>query len=144
MKKLYSIFILTVFFSLFNTSFAAISTPTTVSGIQAKASKPEVFKPTKADLKSMSIAEIEAKMGHKLTWKQKLAVKLLRKKGGDGSFGIGFALGFFLGILGVLIAYFAFDDEEKTRKGAWWGMGAALLLYILVLGLFWSTFFAVM
>ena len=130
MKKLYSIFILTVFFSLFNQSYAVISTTAPIAGMNAAttpAAKPAI------DIKKMSIAEVETILGHKLTWKQKLAMKLAKKRGGDdGSFGIGFLLGFFLGIVGILIAYFAFEDEAKTRKGAWWGFGVAMLLVIAI------------
>ena len=130
MKKLYSIFILTVFFSLFNNSYAVISTTAPVTGLStttSPAAKPVI------DIKKMSIAQVEAVLGHKLNWKQKLAMKLAKKRGGDdGSFGIGFLLGFFLGIVGVLIAYFAFEDQAKTRKGSWWGFGIGLLLYIVI------------
>ena len=129
MKKLYSIFILTVFFSLFNQSYAVISTTTPVAGMSAATTpaKPAI------DIKKMSIAEVETILGHKLTWKQKLAMKLAKKRGGDdGSFGIGFLLGFFLGIVGVIIAYVAFEDEKKTRKGAWWGLITTILLVLIV------------
>ena len=130
MKKLYSIFILTVFFSLFNNSYAVINTTSPVVGINAKATT--ATKPV-IDIKKMSIAQVETALGHKLNWKQKLAMKLAKKRGGDdGSFGIGFLLGFFLGIIGVLIAYFAFVDQAKTRKGSWWGLGVGLLLYIII------------
>ena len=130
MKKLYSIFILTVFFSLFNQSYAVISTTAPIAGMNAAttpAAKPAI------DIKKMSIAEVETILGHKLTWKQKLAMKLAKKRGGDdGSFGIGFLLGFFLGIVGVIIAYVAFEDEKKTRKGAWWGLITTILLVLIV------------
>ena len=137
MKKLYSIFILTVFFSLFNQSYAVISTTAPIAGMNAAttpAAKPAI------DIKKMSIAEMETALGHKLTWKQKLAMKLAKAKGGgDGSFGIGFLLGFFLGIIGVLIAYFAFEDQAKTRKGAWWGLGVAVLISIIIIAIAFSA-----
>ena len=83
---------------------------------------------------------METALGHKLTWKQKLAMKLAKAKGGgDGSFGIGFLLGFFLGIIGVLIAYFAFEDQAKTRKGAWWGLGVAVLISIIIIAIAFSA-----
>jgi uncharacterized membrane protein YeaQ/YmgE (transglycosylase-associated protein family) len=131
MKKLYAIFMLTVFFSLFNNSYAAISTPSAALGMRV--STPTVTKPTKLDLSKLSIAEIEAKLGHKLTWKQKLAVKLAKAKGGDGNFGKGFLLGFFVGIVGVILAYVIFEDEVKTRKGAWWGFAINAIIGIIFL-----------
>jgi hypothetical protein len=130
MKKLYSIFILTVLFSLFNSSYAIISTPNAALGLNT--TKTEAGHPSKVDVKTLTIAEMEAKLGHKLTWKQKLAMKLMKKRGGgDGSFGIGFVLGFFLGLIGVLIAYLAFEDETKTIKGSWWGFGVWAIIVII-------------
>ena len=135
MKKLYSILTLVFLLTMFNNSYAIINTPSTTAGMSVAATTPKATagKPTKAEIATLTVAEMEAKLGHKLNWKQKLAMKIAKKRGGgDGSFGIGFALGFFLGILGVLIAYFAFEDEEKTRKGAWWGFGASLLIFIII------------
>lgn len=131
MKKLYSIFILTVLFSLFNSSYAIISTPNAALGLNT--TKTEAGRPSKVDIKTLTIAEMEAKLGHKLTWKQKLAMKLTKKgSGGDGSFGIGFVLGFFVGLIGVLIAYLAFEDEKDTIRGAWWGFGVSAIIGIII------------
>lgn len=130
MKKLYSIFALTVFFSLFNNSYAVINTPSTVLGMSIAATP--AAKPNTLDLKKMSIAQMETALGHKLTWKQKLAMKIAKAKDSEGSFGIGFLLGFFLGLIGVIIAYVAFEGEKKTRKGAWWGLITTLLLTLIL------------
>jgi Na+(H+)/acetate symporter ActP len=136
MKKLYSILTLVFLLTMFNNSYAIINTPSTTLSVATTTPKAKPVKVTKAEIATLTVAEMEAKLGQKLTWKQKLAMKLAKKRGGgDGSFGIGFLLGFFLGIIGVLIAYFAFEDEEQTRKGAWWGLGAAILLYILIFAL---------
>ena len=135
MKKLYSILTLVFLLTMFNNSYAIINTPSTTAGMSVAATTPKATagKPTKVEIATLTVAEMEAKLGHKLNWKQKLAMKLAKKRGGgDGSFGIGFALGFFLGFIGVLIAYFAFEDEEQTRKGAWWGLASAVLLYIII------------
>ena len=129
MKKLYSILTLVFLLTMFNNSYAIINTPG-MSVVTTPTTK--VTKPTKAEIATMTVAQMEAKLGHKLTWKQKLALKLAKRGGDDGSFGIGFLLGFFLGIIGVLIAYFAFEDEAATRKGAWWGFGATLILTIII------------
>lgn len=48
----------------------------------------------------------------------------------------GFALGFLLGIIGVLIAYIINDDKKRNRvKWSWIGLGAAVVLYLLFLAL---------
>ena len=54
---------------------------------------------------------------------------------GDSGFHVGgFALGFLLGLIGVLIAYLINDDKKRNRiKWAWIGLGGAILLYILFL-----------
>lgn len=133
MKKLYSILTLVFLLTMFNNSYAIISTPSTASVVATTTPKAKTVKVTKAEIATLTVAQMEEKLGHKLNWKQKLAMKIAKKRGGDdGSFGIGFLLGFFLGVIGVLIAYFAFEDEEQTRKGAWWGLGAAVLLVLLL------------
>jgi hypothetical protein len=60
------------------------------------------------------------------------------KKSGESGFHIGgFALGFLLGLIGVLIAYLINDDYKRNRvKWAWIGLGAwiAILLVIIAAG----------
>jgi hypothetical protein len=53
----------------------------------------------------------------------------------EGFHGLGFVLGFFLGILGVLLAYVINDDEDKRNrvKWAWLGFGIGALLYIILI-----------
>jgi hypothetical protein len=108
-----------------------------------------------SDILTLNVKDMETKLGRKMSWKEKGAFKLAKyrfqraeKKGklaaefaksSDGSIGIGFALGFFLGFIGVLIAYLAFKDEAKTIKGSWYGLGAAALLYIIFLVIFLSA-----
>ena len=50
----------------------------------------------------------------------------------EGSIGIGFLLGFFLSLIGVLIAYAL--DKKRTIKGAWIGflvsIGGGLIFVI--------------
>jgi hypothetical protein len=64
---------------------------------------------------------------------QKLA-KFSKKADGGGFHGGGFALGFFLGLIGVLIAYVAFSDDNKARriKWSWLGLVGAILFSILL------------
>jgi hypothetical protein len=85
--------------------------------------------------------EIEAKKGSKLNWKEKLAFKLLKKKveskmKPDGKKKtkaidvVGFILGFLLGLIGVLLAYII--DKEKYIPSAWYGFLAAVVLYLVL------------
>jgi hypothetical protein len=96
------------------------------------------------DLRNLSVKEIEAKIGHDLTWKQKLAIKVLKSKAIKAEKHpekpavstnniIGFLLGLLLSIIGVLITYVAFQGENSTIRSAWIGFAIGLLLYILVL-----------
>jgi hypothetical protein len=72
----------------------------------------------------------------------KLLAKFNKKADGGGFHLGGFALGFFLGLIGVLIAYVAFNDDLKSQriKWAWLGvLGAIVLSLILVLAVFNSA-----
>jgi len=52
----------------------------------------------------------------------------------------GFALGFFVGLTGVLIAYLIKDDFKRNRvKWAWIGFGIGLVLAIIFLAAFYSS-----
>lgn len=86
------------------------------------------FKITQRELRN-SINNDGTLNGKKLN---KLANKMAA---GDSGFNLGgFALGFLLGLIGVLIAYVISDDEKAARtKWAWIGFGAALVIYLLVL-----------
>jgi hypothetical protein len=59
--------------------------------------------------------------------------KALAKADGAGGFHLGgFALGFLLFIIGVLIAYLINDDKKAQRvKWAWIGFGVVLVIYLL-------------
>jgi hypothetical protein len=64
--------------------------------------------------------------------------KYLQKSSGDGSSGFhlgGFALGFLLGLIGVLIAYVAFKDDNKQNriKWAWIGTAVVVLLNLIII-----------
>jgi hypothetical protein len=62
-------------------------------------------------------------------------IKKLFAKGGEGASGFhagGFALGLFLSLIGVLIAYLIKDEYESNRKTwAWVGFAAWLVLFLL-------------
>ena len=105
------------------------------------------------DLSTISIKEYEQlsgrhlgmfdRMGFKKAQKQlrkNIAVdgtlkgKLAKRVDGEGFSIGGFALGFFLGLIGVLIAYVAFSDEGKSNriKWSWIGLAAFVVLWIVL------------
>ena len=105
---------------------------------------------------TMTFNEYETGLGHKASRLEKFAFERMQKKsvkmldengnlrskyarkfnrmyeGSGGSFIGGFALGFFLGAIGLLLAYLAFKDgdHKKRIKGAWWGFGVATILFV--------------
>jgi hypothetical protein len=70
------------------------------------------------------------------TVKQDVARKLAKGMA-DGTSGFhlgGFALGFLVGLIGVLIAYLLDDDKKSNRvKWAWIGLAAAIVFYLLLI-----------
>lgn len=138
MKKIFTILLLCVGTFLASTTYASVSTASAAGTTNVEESAKLDIK----DLKTMSVKEIEAKIGHELTWKQKVAIKMLKNKAakaeehpdrpaGNGSTFIGFLFGFLLGLIGVLITYIAFKGEKDTIKGAWIGCAAVVLLILL-------------
>jgi steroid 5-alpha reductase family enzyme len=105
---------------------------------------------------ALTPAKVSEMTGRKMTLNQKINLKLTQrlvkkqlKKGNDvnmvemakradsGSFNWGAAaLGFFLGLIGVLIVYLAFkNDKEAARKAGWIGFAVGLalaLIFILI------------
>lgn len=71
------------------------------------------------------------------TIKSKAIKKYANKMAADGETGFhlgGFALGFFVGLIGVLIAYLINDDYKRNRvKWAWIGWGIFVVLYVILL-----------
>ena len=139
MKNFVTIFVLALCLFVTNSSSAALETRTSTVTEKASVSSPAKVEITMADIRTLSIKEIEAKAGHKFTWKQKLGLKLAKNKfkkdaskDPDGSVGIGFLLGFFAGAIGVLVAYLAFKEEKKTIKGAWYGLLASVALSLIL------------
>lgn len=109
------------------------------------------------DLSMMRIKEVEQVSGRKMTFGDRMTFKAaqrqlkknisadgtinsksfakkVKKVNGESGFHIGgFALGFLLGLIGVLIAYLINDDKKSTRvKWAWIGLGVVVLLAILL------------
>lgn len=58
------------------------------------------------------------------------------KRANDGRTGFhlgGFALGFFVGLIGVIIAYIIEDDKKRNRvKWAWLGLAAGVVLSLII------------
>ena len=110
------------------------------------------------DLSTINVKDFENISGRHLKFFDRLGFKLAQKKlrnsinadgtidnkklnkflnQGDHSTGFhlgGFALGFLVGLIGVLIAYLINDDNKQNRvKWAWIGFGIAIVLYLIVL-----------
>ena len=110
------------------------------------------------NLSTIDVKDFENLSGRHLKFFDRLGFKLAQKKlrnsinadgtidnkklnkflnQGDHSTGFhlgGFALGFLVGLIGVLIAYLINDDNKQNRvKWAWIGFGIAIVLYLIVL-----------
>jgi hypothetical protein len=109
------------------------------------------------ELANIKVADLEKLTGKKMRWIDRMQFKLAQRKlrhsineDGivtnkklaamgrktlDGETGFhfgGFALGFFLGLIGVLIAYLINDDKKSNRvKWAWIGVGVIVVIVIL-------------
>jgi hypothetical protein len=110
------------------------------------------------DLSHMKVREVESLTGQKMKLADKIGFKMAQKelarsiaddgtidsqklnklaakKADGGGFHIGgFALGFFLGLIGVLIAYLINDDLKRSRvKWAWLGLLTIFLLDLILI-----------
>jgi len=61
--------------------------------------------------------------------------KFIKKVDGEIGFHLGgFALGFLLGLIGIIIAYIIKDEKRRNRiKWAWIGFGIYVVLYLIIL-----------
>ena len=106
-------------------------------------------------LSTISMDDMEELTGRKMNWAEKFAFKSGQRKlqrgiaadgtitskklnkvaapmaGGGFHFG-GFALGFFLGLIGVLIAYLI-KDEKKSRRVTWSWIGLLVIVALIVI-----------
>ena len=112
------------------------------------------------DLSKISVKEFQELTGRKMSFADKVAFKVAQKKvrdninrdgtidnkkiqkamnsrskGGESGFHFGgFALGFFLGLIGVLVAYLINDDYKRNRvKWSWIGLAIAVVLNIILI-----------
>lgn len=157
MKKFLLLF--TVVLLISAPQFAAVSPEKTKSG-GPKAS--ELFLPIGStgnkislqDLSEISRKDFEQLSGHKMRGGQKIAFKLAQKKlrgmidengivknktlkkaaaaDGNGFHIGGFALGFLLGLIGVLIAYLI-NDDKKSKRVKWAWIGVAFWVVIVLI-----------
>jgi len=76
--------------------------------------------------------KVRSGINHDGTISNKRVENFLNQRSGETGFHIGgFALGFFLGAIGIVIAYVLNDDYKRNRvKWAWIGFGTFLVLYI--------------
>jgi hypothetical protein len=120
-----------------------------------------------AQLATISLADFQALTGRKMNVVQRINFRMAQnkirksiatdgtiknrkiasfftKKGGAGETGFhigGFALGFLLGLIGVLIAYMINDDYKRNRiKWAWIGWGIFVVLYLILIVALLSTY----
>jgi hypothetical protein len=108
------------------------------------------------DLATIKVQDLENFTGKKMRFIDRIGFKLSQKKlrssirpdgtinnkrfnrafrrGGESGFHFGgFALGFFLGLIGLLIAYLIKDDYKANRvKWAWIGWGIWLVIWLAV------------
>lgn len=162
-KKILSLFVVVFAFATVH-AFTSV-TPTTTSPLATEVMIP-VGKTGKfismAELATISPKNFADLSGTKMNLIQKAGFKLSQKqlkksinadgtinskklnkflqKGEGGGFHLGgFALGFLLGLIGVLIAYVAFSDDLKSQriKWSWIGLAAAVVLsLVLILAVF--------
>jgi hypothetical protein len=114
----------------------------------------ELSKITKSDLEKMTgrkMSGIQAlafkgaqkKMNKGIDDKGIVTSKKMKKMFVDGETGFhlgGFALGFFLGLIGVLVAYILKDDySANRRKWAWIGLGAGVILSIILFAIVFKS-----
>jgi hypothetical protein len=82
----------------------------------------------------MAMKKLKNSIADDGTVTNKKVAKAFADKGTDGSSIGGFALGFLVGLIGVLIAYLINDNKKSNRvKWAWIGFGVVLVIYLLVL-----------
>ncbi len=158
MRKLIIVLLAVVFnFSSNAAGFISVPVDATDNSKAGKASTVEMLAQIDAKtFAALTPAKFSEITGQKMTLTQKVALKIVQrevkkelKKGHDvnmtevakraagGSFNWGAAaLGFFLGLIGVLIVYLAFkNDKEVARKSAWIGFAVwvAIVLVSFVL-----------
>jgi len=155
MKKILSIVLIFAFASVYALSSPASINPGAPSADQIKIPVGNGRMISLLELSKISMKDYEQLSGQKMNFFNRLTFKLAQHKlansiGADGkitnkkllkafssedhSKGFhlgGFALGFLIGLIGVLIAYLIKDDYKKNRvKWAWIGFAVWLVVYL--------------
>jgi hypothetical protein len=126
---------------------------------KVNAEKLQAFENGVRDFSKMSFFQYEQMIGHKANKLEKYAYSRMQKKSQKmldqngnllekyknkyqkyfiedaGTFLGGFALGFFLGAIGLLIAFLVNQnsDTDDLMKGAWWGFGTIVIILLSVI-----------
>lgn len=155
------LFVSFVAFSSFVANPVAPTAPTVAKPVNAKEifipiGNKSGVKVSLFELRTMKQSELEVLTGRKMNFFERTAFNKAQRKlkkeisddgtvtgnklkkamgsAGDGTTGFhigGFALGFLVGLIGVLIAYLINDDKKRNRvKWAWIGFGAFLIIYL--------------
>lgn len=138
MKKI--LVVIAVLFSVNVTSAAFIvSQPVENPVVETKAQKERAIMEM---VTKMSVKDYEVLTGKKMNFIERLGFKVTKKRfekklamaeSISSGFNIGgFALGFFLGLIGVLISY-VFIKDANLRKWSWIGLGAAVIIYLIII-----------
>ena len=138
--------ILVVIVILFSVNIASaafiVSKPIENPVVETKAQKERAIMEM---VTKMSVKDYEVFTGKKMNFVERLGFKITKKRfekklamaeSTSTGFNIGgFALGFFLGLIGVLIAYL-FIQDANLRKWSWIGLGAVLVIVLLSTAVF--------
>jgi len=135
MKHLMKFFLMSFILTLSVQGFSAVSVAP--PKVQEKIKVTDQL--TENDILNLSSKEIEQKIGKKLKFKEKVALKIAKKnikrvKAGKKPFdGIGFILGLFLGLIGVLVAYLVLEEERPgAGRSSLFGLLTAVGIVILL------------
>lgn len=164
MRKSIILFLATLFsFSIVNAGMIYVPANSTDNAKSGKVSVVNVFGQFDAKtFLSLTPAKVQEMTGTKLSLGQKVSLKMaqmqvkkqlkkgqavnmaeMSKKAGEGINWLWVLIGFVLGLIGVLIAYLTREGHDDGRvKGAWIGFGIGVVLWIILLAVFWSTWFA--
>ena|SRR5690349_2492678 len=155
MKKIFTLLLVVSFYTPLLAATVPVDKPLNAKEIMVPIAKGKFI--SFQDLAYIKVADYEKVTGKKMSFFKKLEFKLTQRKlrnsiNEDGTFSNkrmekmlkddmsgtsgfhigGFALGLFLFLIGVLIAYLINDEKKQNRvKWAWIGAAAALVVYLL-------------